>query len=462
MHSWADQKRFSYFLCFFPSAMMLLLPMPSVVFDFLLFFAVFSTVIFTLASLIIQPNTRYYWLTVAGFFTLTLRMMMLGASVRKIGLAGPNFDGQIIRKITDFFYFQTLESNLTIAVTTYLTLGFLSLATIKRVVNDIHVQIQVRNELNFPQIEKLEESDEKILSKSDFRQGSKIPLFFLSTAKIELYVFPLFMCFALILGVWNRDHFTPDSLGKSIRTSALLIVSTVLCLLPGIALNLFAIREWLSQLATKRVAKLNFREMLFEDRRKAMLIGAFFVVLSFFPGFPNAFLVAFGGAVFAAGFLSDVVEPTDAGHLEIHAEFIQREEKRIELENRVKLQLGRTLWNDYFVGNEVAMGIAVNLSRMKAIQATGTIIEEISIEFNSRLQPESTAILINNHRISSVAFEVEEASIDSDNPISQAISLERITQLICDDLIEVLSDQAALLSHDPALDHLIREFEFKS
>lgn len=189
-----------------------------------------------------------------------------------------------------------------------------------------------------------------------------------------------------------------------------------------------------------------------------MLVGGLFVVFSFLPGFPNIYLVVCGGAIFAAGFLSDVMEPSDACHLEVHAEAMRTEELRIEHENRVKLQFGRTIWNDYYVGHEVAMNIAINLSRIKAIQATGTIIEEIPVEFNSRLQPESIAILINNTRIFSTPFEIEEAYADVDEPIQ----LDRITQLICDNVLETLSDNAALLSHDPALDHLVRELEFKS
>lgn len=462
MLSWTDRKRFAYFLCLFPSLMMLLLQTHSMFFDFLLLFAIFSTVFFAVLSVLLQPSISYYWLMVTGFFTIVLRMMLVGAAVRKIGLTGPDFDGQIIRKITDIFYYQTMEANLTIAVIAYITLRFLAISTITKVANDIQVQIHVRSELNFVDLGAKNESASGSNPGVDFRESSRVPLFFLNTAKIEFLILPLLMVLAVVLSIWNRDRFTPDSIEKAIKTSALLVLSTVLCLLPGLLLNLFAIREWLSQLAAKRVAKLNLRELLFENRKKAMVFGSFCIILSFLPDFPSTFLVLLGGSMFAGGFLSDVVETINTSHLEIQDGLVPLEEKAIERENRIKLQFGRTLWNNYFVGNEASMIAALNLSRMKVIQETGIIIEEIPIEFNSRLHPESVAILINNRRISASSFEIQE-EYPIDNLQRPNISpIEVMTEMISDAVCRGLSDQVALLSHDPALDHLVREFEFKS
>lgn len=462
MPIWTDDRRLAYFVCTFPIAIMSLLPFSSFALDFLIIFTFVWTAIFLVFALLTENPKQTGWILFFGFSSAGLRLVIVGAALRKLVMQGPEFDGQLLRSIADLFRTANFEGHIVYGIFVTFVLSMVTLLVGREILISIQAQLDLsRMETLQDQLSDVT-ADRREVAEQQYEFS--IAAFFSRISMLETKLLPIFLTITIAAAIHFRDRLLPVSVEMSLQTSAIMILSLILCYAPLKLLDMAASREWTRRITGKAVGRINLRFWVFENRFWLMVFGVMLVGISFVPDFPRTFLVILAAASFSAGFLSDVLEAQiKATKLEENLAAIDSLPVPIE-GNQVVLQFGRDIWNDYYVENEQELHAALVQVREKVIKESGIVFGEISIEFSQRLRPDFAALLINNERAGKTSFDAalrkQEDVIDPDNGLVIRECDNQLTRKICEYVGSELRHNVPSLSYDPAINHLVRNFEF--
>ena len=458
-------RRLSYFLCLFPMAVFSLLPLSAVAYDFLLLLCLISTVVLFLCSwLMVKPLTIGAF-SLWSFGVAFLRMGLIGATLRKIIGLGVAFDGQLIRSLAESFHPYSIIAHIMLLLLAYLLF--------RKVIALLTNGLLLFRELHSEPLSNLSIQAGNEAEKGSFLSPNLVIHLMTRTAWIEMNTIPILVGAVFFGTVQNRDILDENSYNKSLFAASILQLSAYLIFWPLSSVTLFSLREWLRHWLKYPLAKIPIRQELFAYRYWIMALGVSLAAVSLAHGIPKSVFVVIGSSLFAAGFISTILE--NRGPHSVEAAIRQDVEAEIfQKSQRVKLLFGRNLWNDYFVTHEARLQQAVNITRLEIMRDAGTFVEEIPVLFGPKVIPDGMVILINNKRISSIAIELpaclrerpefsgdrqvdQQSAIDDENQLEKVV--QRITKTICLNVSNVLRNQAPDLSVDPAIEHLIKVTE---
>lgn len=461
MSNWTDDRRLIYFICIFPVGIFTLLPFSSFAFDFTIIFALVWAVTFFLLMLASEKPISPGWLLSIGFSAIGLRLVIFGVALRKIVVQGPLFDGQIMRSIGEYFRAWNFETH--IIFSTFLMFAlFTIVCLISREISSIMLAF-----LDLAESSKQDEDCGCEKPETTGRESAtnpyQISTFLARLSILEMRLVPAFLTVTIIAAVHFRDRLLPVSVEKSLQTSAVMILSLLICYVPLKLLSFAALREWMRAVTGKPVGQINLRLWIFENRYWLMATGLLVIGISFLPDFPRPFLVILAGVFFSAGFLSDVIE-TQHKTAKVEENLIANETVVGLVGHQVTLVLGREIWNEYYVLCEHELNSSLGHVRLKVIKESGIIFGEIMVEFSQRLRPDDAAVVLNGERVSKSRFRFEqsnsERSDDPGNNLDKERLTNRMTKSISDFVTTTLLHYIPSLSHDPAISHLVRNFQF--
>lgn len=463
MSFWTDDRRLTFFTCTFPVGIMALLPFSSFAFDFLMIFACTWTVAFLGLNLVLQKPIQSRWFLVMGLSAIVLRLVIVGVALRKITVQGPAFDGQILRSIGEPFHSLSFEAHVIFSIFVLFTSWIVISLVGREVSSAMHTFLDLAKCAGAGEVSQSESEQDAEVERNS--QNYRISDFFARLSILEIRLVPLFLAVTVFTAIIYRDRLLPVTVEKSVQTSAVMILSLILYSMLLSLLSLAAQREWTRGVTGKPVGRINLRFWIFEHRFRLMAAGLLMIGMSFLPDFPKIFLVTLAGIFFSAGFLSDVIE----GHnkvSKIENNLIANDAPSLALVgHQVTLRLGREIWNEYYVLFEQKLHAALGLVRLNVIKESGIIFGEISVEFNNRLRPHSVAVVLNDERVTKASLALpdqisEETDIRGlETGADKGNAADQLTKIICDHVTYALRCHVPSLSHDPAIDHLVKSFE---
>lgn len=469
MPPWIDDRRLKYFVCLFPIAILALIPLSSVILDFLMIFSLAWTLVFFWLNIITETPMPARWLIVFGLSTALLRLIIVGAALRKIAFQGASFDGQILRTMAESIHLLNIETLLILCNLAYLGFRIIILNMGIEISSAADAYIDLATDRN------ADAADIRTSAQEDAQEQMTriygISGFFAKLSTLEIRVLPILLAVTFFSAIQFRDRLLPVSIEMSVQTSAIVVFSLLCYVLPTSLLGLLSHRTWIRSISGKPLARVNARVWLFERRYRLMIAGPLLVAVSFVPDFPRILLVLVGGGLFGAGLLSDILE-IQTRECKIEDNLVaSATTAAVDHNHQVKLQLGRDIWNDYYVYHEQDLMSALTFVRLITIKDSGIVFGEITVEFNRRLQADCIAIIVNGERVGKTRLpahpEPTSKLLSSANKNNDPLSTTRIasstdymTKLICDKTASVLKYCIPSLSHDPAIDQLIKGLEF--